>query len=180
MDNHLLYYTSQSAMSVPGKYAELYDDLPRDISSLTHVIQGLMMHDATLPLHGLTLTDEREREFNLRTIPERLTKLLAMNSAPLTTPRPPTERVTGTCRDFALLFASMVRHQGIPARIRTGFAPYLPGVLIGDRYLIGDHYIPEYWDVTQERWILIDPQIDDITRQANNRITFDTLDKVYD
>ena len=52
MENHLSYYISQSATSMLGKYAELYNDLPRDILGLAQVIHGLMMHDNTLPLHG--------------------------------------------------------------------------------------------------------------------------------
>lgn len=174
MENHLSYYISQSATSMLGKYAELFSDLPRDIPDLAQVIHGLMMHDNTLPLHGLALTPERRKEINLRTIPDRLARILEFNSSPLTVTRVPVERVTGTCRDFALLFASMARYQGIPVRIRTGYAPYLPGLLIGS------HYLPEYWDVKQQRWILLDPQIDEITCQANDQITFDPLDIVFD
>lgn len=68
----------------------------------------------------------------------------------------------------------MARHQGLPARIRIGFAPYLSGPL---NY---DHRIAEYWDRTQARWVLIDPQIDEITRQSNDAMTFDPLDMTFD
>src|SRR5687768_11054798 len=34
------------------------------------------------------------------------------------------ERIVGCCRDFTLLFVSLARYHGIPARSRVGFATY--------------------------------------------------------
>jgi hypothetical protein len=49
-----------------------------------------------------------------------------------------------------LLFVSLARHKGIPARMRVGFAAYFhPGLLI-------DHVVAEAWDEAAGRAALAD------------------------
>ena len=52
--------------------------------------------------------------------------------------------------------------------MRVGFAKYLDP----KGPLIIDHWIAEYWNADQSRWVLTDPQIDDIQREIM-RITID-------
>jgi hypothetical protein len=53
--------------------------------------------------------------------------------------------------------------------LRAGFAPYLkPG-----RY--ENHYLCQYWNASQNRWITVDAQFDDVQRKALN-ICFDPYD----
>ena len=171
--DYLSYYTTQSATSDPGRYAEFYDAVPKDVAGIVHTIHGLMIHNFATRLHGLNPSKEKLDEINFRKISDRLARLLEINSAPLTEARTPEERVIGTCRDFALLFVSIARHNGISARERVGFAPYL-----GSNGISYDHRVAEYWHARKKRWILVDPQIDAVTRQANKAITFDTLNMV--
>ena len=64
-----------------------------------------------------------------------------------------TWRVVGCCRDATLLFVSLARHKGIPARMRVGFAAYFhPGLLI-------DHVVAQAWDEAAGRWRLIDGEM---------------------
>ncbi|MEM7134533.1 MAG: hypothetical protein AAF702_50170 [Chloroflexota bacterium] len=58
MNNHLSFYTAQSATSTPAQYIDLYSDLPTDIQGITHVIHGLMIHDHATALHNLQPTKE--------------------------------------------------------------------------------------------------------------------------
>jgi len=69
--------------------------------------------------------------------------------------RSPEKRVIGCCREFATLFCAILRHKGIPARSRCGFSTYLAGPGYYE-----DHWICEYWDNDEERWVRVDPQID--------------------
>jgi transglutaminase-like putative cysteine protease len=61
-------------------------------------------------------------------------------SSPLTVPRDKARRVRSNCRTSAILLVAMPRHQGIPARKRTGFAAYIDFI----------HEIAEYWDASGE------------------------------
>lgn len=40
----LAYYTQQSLMSNPGRYADVFDDLPTTVADLVRVVQGVTIH----------------------------------------------------------------------------------------------------------------------------------------
>src|SRR5699024_5127739 len=48
---------------------------------------------------------------------------------------------------------SLLRHHGIPARSRVGFAAYFFA-----EWNV-DHVVAEVWDVAEDRWRLIDPEL---------------------
>jgi hypothetical protein len=102
-------------------------------------------------------------EFSYSTMEERLTNILDLDDRPLGEPRDPFHRSVGCCRDFALMLTSILRHKGIPARVRTGVALYF---VAPEGRLIEDHYVTEHWDAAGGCWQLTDPQIDDVQRPA--------------
>jgi hypothetical protein len=146
------FYTSQSFITDPKEYSYLYDDLPRDIPSLCRILQGLVLHYvAERHLVGGLMPYERLCEIDTRYVPRIYERLLAMDSHPLTEARTPANRFVGCCRDFSVLFCSMLRHFGIPARTRSGFAAYFA------KGYYGDHVVVEYWNGTN--WQLVDPEL---------------------
>ncbi len=165
----LSFYASQGVMTDPGPYASLFDALPTELNSLTSVVQGLLVHPFTTGLYDVELTKIQKKEVNIRPVREMLRLMESLDDRPLTVPRPANERVVGNCRDHAVLFCAMLRHQGVPARVRVGFATYFGS----DMHF--DHWVTECWNTSLNRWVLIDPQIDEIQRKANH-ITFDTTD----
>lgn len=83
---------------------------------MIHRVEGdLFAYD--IPVHRLHDAETRYFDAILTIISER-------NPAPLTQPREPGDRFVGVCRDFALLLCSFLRHAGVPARLRSGFADY--------------------------------------------------------
>jgi Transglutaminase-like superfamily len=79
--------------------------------------------------------------------------LLALDQHPLNVPRKPERRIVGTCRHFAVLACALLRHHGVAARVRCGFATYFqPGQGL-------DHWIVEYQNPTESGWIRVDPEI---------------------
>jgi len=83
--------------------------------------------------------------------------------------RPAGERVVGVCRHFTLLHVAMLRAQGVAARARCGFGAYF------EKGKFVDHWVTEYWNEAQKRWVLVDSQLD--TRQRELfKVTFDPLD----
>src|SRR5581483_51489 len=55
---------------------------------------------------------------------------------------------------------------GIPVRARCGFAAYFD---------YSDHWICEYWDAAEERWVSVDPQLDEVQIKTYH-LTFDPHD----
>jgi hypothetical protein len=51
-------YKSQSVVTEPGKFAELFDTLPNSIPELVDIVQGLVVDKDFLKLYAETLTDE--------------------------------------------------------------------------------------------------------------------------
>jgi excinuclease ABC subunit A len=124
-------------------------------------VHGLLLHRQAASHHNLNLSREQRAEQHLRSIEQRLARLMEGNPAPLTVARDPAQRQVGVCRDFALLHVSMLRHKGIPARMRVGFAKYLDPH--GPLWI--DHWIVEYWDTGRAKWVLTDPEMDAIYRE---------------
>ena len=169
----LAYYTQQSLMSNPGRYADAFDDLPATVADLVRVVQGVTMHVFWSERYGLKLSPERQAEVQLRTLEKRLARTLELDPRPLAEARPPEQRLVGNCRDFSLLLVALLRHQGIPARARCGFGAYfLPNHF-------EDHWVAEYWNAAQQRWVLVDAQLDALQCEALH-IAFDPLDTPRD
>jgi excinuclease ABC subunit A len=146
------YYMQHSQITYPGKYAYLFDDLPHDIQSLVKIVQGLLVSLQWEEAYSLDIPRERHIEIYLRTIPEMLKHILELDPSSLRVKRQPEERKVSLCRDFAVLLVSMLRHQGVPARVRVGFAGYYRAET--PRYW--DHRIAEYWNEELNCWVLVD------------------------
>jgi hypothetical protein len=154
--NLLAHYTQHSAITDPRGYARLFDDLPRGIAGLVQVVQGLLFHLLWADAYGRQVPADGRGEIYLRTVPQMLERILALDPAPLGQSRPPELRKVSICRDYAVLLVAMLRQQGTPARLRVGFAGYFAADV--PRYW--DHRIAEYWDAGLQRWVLVDPQVD--------------------
>lgn len=101
----------------------------------------------------LPLPSHRFATNQIRPAQDLIHAVLALNHQPLDVPREPQERIVGTCRHFAVLACALLRHQGIAARVRCGFATYFqPAQGL-------DHWIVEHRDPTVPRWIRIDPEV---------------------
>ena len=165
----LNFYRTPVDLSDTGSQAKLFDGLPRDIASLARVVQGLLIHEHMTGAYGLTLAAERHAEAHVRPVEEMLAAIAAHDPRPLATQRAPDGRHVCVCRSFTLLFVAMLRHQGVPARARCGFGAYF------EKGKFYDHWVGEYWNAAEKRWVLVDAQIDDRQRQMFG-IAFDTLD----
>lgn len=168
-DSDVAFYTTHGLITDPGAHAGLLDDLPRAIGGLAETVQGVMMHVFWAERYGPPLSEERTSQVNLRTVARQLAAIRALDPRPLTAARPPELKLIGNCRDHSALLAAMLRHQGVPARARCGFATYF----LPDHY--EDHWVCEYWRADEGRWALCDAQLDALQREVL-RVDFDTLD----
>lgn len=170
MEDPQEYYQRSGLMTALGAHADEFSTLPGNIASLCKVIQGVLIHRDIAPfLYGVTLSEEDRDDAHIRPIAQMLTRIHALDARPLTIAREPAHRLPSVCRHFSLMLCAILRDQGIPARPRCGFGAYFePGKFI-------DHWVCEYWNAADARWILVDAQLDAIQRKQF-KPDFDTLD----
>lgn len=163
MENPREYYKSDGPMTALGAQAAEFSAMPRDLAALCEVVQGVLIHQELAPfLYRVTLSEEQRRDAHIRPLAEMLARIRALDARPLTIAREPAHRLPSVCRHFSVMLCSILREQGIPARARCGFGAYFtPGKF-------EDHWVCEYWNAGQGRWILVDAQLDALQRKAFN------------
>ena len=114
--------------------------------------------------------DRLHNDAETRYIDDILKIIVERNGAPLIQPRAAEDRFVGICRDFTLLHCSLLRHAGIPARSRSGFADYFTD----DGFHV-DHVVTEYWD-RDRGWLLADAQLADPVVTDPMPVDFDPMD----
>ncbi len=150
------FYRRPATMTSGGEHARMLDTVPRDLAEMTRVVQGLLLHEQWAPAYGVTLSAERKGQSHIRPASLMLDRLLSGDGRPLSVARPVDARLVGVCRHFTVLLVAMLRAQGVPARARCGFGSYFkPGHF-------EDHWVCEYWNDAEGRWILVDAQVDDV------------------
>lgn len=169
MDSTLAYYSQHGSMSDPGEHGCLYGNLPDSVPELVRLVQQLSVHVFWAERYGLHVPQERMCELQLRSVQRRLARARELDARSLDEPRSMDKKLLGNCRDYSLLLASFMRHQGIPARARCGFGAYF----MPDHF--EDHWVTEYWNREQQRWVLVDAQLDALQSKVL-QIDFDTLD----
>ena len=165
----LRYYATPGRMTDPGAHHDLLAGLPQDIAGLCRVVQNNLLHVFWAERYGRTLAEDEKRTVGIRRVEEKLDLIRQAMNCPLTDPRPLELRQVGNCRDYTLLMTSLLRWQGTPARARCGFGAYFTP------NHFEDHWVCEYWDAGQGRWVLVDTQLDALQREALD-IDFDPLD----
>ncbi|MGB4337814.1 MAG: transglutaminase-like domain-containing protein [Bacillota bacterium] len=167
--NAIGYFSVHGRMSDPGEHVALFNDMPHDIEALCRILQGAMIHANWLNRYGVELPGERFAELQLRHVSAMLARIVELDPRPLAEARPMDRRLLGNCRDLSLMLTSILRHQGVPARARCGFGRYFRA----GHY--EDHWVCEYWNGELQRWVLVDPQLDDVQRQVLG-VKFDPTD----
>ena len=164
------HYAQHSPITDPGTASDRLSDLPIDVDALRRVARELVIHYRADDPSSHGIPESRLPEIDTRYAGKMLERLFELDGRSLTEKRPPEKRILGCCRDFTVLFLTIARHLGVPARARVGFATYfLPGFNL-------DHEVAEVWDLFEGRWRLVDVQLGDEHVDPTNGETFDTLD----
>jgi len=169
-DQILDYYAAPGPMTdfahiPPG----VFDGLPTDPVGLCRTVPRLIVHEMWAHAYGFDVPEDRLTDLQARSAVEMTDVIRRLDDEPLSAARPAEQRMVGNCRHFSTLSTALLRHAGIPARARCGFATYFePG-----RYV--DHWVTEYWHAGERRWVRIDTQLDELQRAAISP-DFDTED----
>jgi Transglutaminase-like superfamily len=163
LEQMLARYRRHTPVTDPGPHAEALRRLPRDVAALVEIIGGLFAHyEFDTADAGWRPAPDRLAEIDLRTTRPILDRVLALDPAPLPHPRPITRRFLGVCRDASLLLCSILREQGVPARLRYGISHHLY-VPVRPMH---DHVVVEYWS-PGEGWRYADGRMYQAVRDAH-------------
>jgi hypothetical protein len=174
--DELQFYATQSPFTDPGRFGFLFDHAPEDERDLARWVRNVQFHEVYAAQAGLDLPDEvagdpATCDGVVRYLEPTLERIVARDNRPLDCERPKNKCFIGLCRDYAALLCALLRHQGRPARVRCGFAFYFePDATFG-----ADHWVTEVWDAAQDRWRLVDSELDPDLPQHRN-ITVDPFD----
>lgn len=168
------YYLGHGPMGAPALSPAELAALPRDLEKLCALVQGLLIHRDVAPfLYDLKLSPEARDRANTRAVGRMIASVRRPDRRALGETRAPLERMPCVCLHFSILLASILREQGVPARARCGFGAYFtPG-------RFEDHWVAEYWNKDEARWILVDAQLDALQVKAF-KPDFDPLDVPHD
>jgi hypothetical protein len=155
-DDLLAYYVTPGVFTGVAGFEALIDSLPSDVASVARVVQGLLIHEGLGGAYGISVAPGRGAEKQLHSAVAVLTKSARLDDRSPIHPRSPDKRVVVVCRHFATLFVAIMRRKGVPARARCGFANYFQQ----GKHL--DHWVGEYWNSHEGRWVLVDSQVDDV------------------
>ena len=170
METALEYYKGSAPMAAGGTRASELRALPGELAKQCEIIQGVLVHRDMAPfLYDLKLTEQQRDDANIRPIERMLKRIHELDDRPLNVARDVAHRMPTVCRHFSLLLTAILREHGIPARSRCGFGAYF------NAGKFEDHWVTEYWNAKQSRWILVDAQMDAVQRKAFG-LKFDPLD----
>lgn len=161
----LSHYLQFSPFTNPGCYKELLKKLPDDIREIGLLVRRQLIHRVTLR-NGNKDSNADLKYGDMTRVPwyrqpeddifpttsAMLSELYRRDKRGFVMDRVEGDRLIVTCRFVSILIASILKSKGIPVRVRSGFAPYFRG--FGDKSV--DHWINQYWDGKQNRWVTID------------------------
>jgi len=169
VDQKLLdHYKEFSHATFPGCYIDyLRNKMSDDIREI-----GLLVRKALIQKHilqiGNTESNNDLRYGDMTKVPwyrigeddvlttasSMLAELFRRDPRGLVSDRAEENDLVVSCRNVALLMASVLKSKGIPARVRSGFSPYFE--LEEMKGFSWDHWINQYWDGKRSKWITID------------------------
>ncbi len=153
----LHFYADVSPMTSGGSHTRRLKSLPTELRALAACVQGLLVYDVVAKdFYGFEVPKSRAEEIHIRPTEKILHLAVELDDLPLTRPRPVDKRVLGRCHHFTLLAVAALRAHGVPARARCGFGAYF------NPPQFEDHWVCEYWNTGEERWILADTQFDPV------------------
>ena len=176
MSDVLYFYRQTSAFTYLGPYENFAKNLTDDVKELALLQRRQIIHPVAIinarkgiradevelseiPFDALLFENER-----FHTAGSIMHELLRRDKN-YSLERKTKDKLHLCCREQAILLASILKAKGIPARARSGFAPY-----ISDGTTAFDHWITEWFDEKSGRWILTDADC------CEEKIDFDPFD----
>jgi hypothetical protein len=142
-------HSVQSLYSDPRHCAGLFDEIEPTVEAVSAMARNVVIHYRA---SGRQLPEHSREDISLRWVDAILATDQTRHQTPLTVHRRTEDLVQGCCRDHTLLAVAALRHHGVPARSRVGFASYLSPTTWHH-----DHVIVEAW--LGGRWQRFDTEL---------------------
>src|ERR1700761_3291572 len=97
------FYRKPSPTSDLGRHADLSPGLPADPEALSAIVRGLLIHNFTAKVQGLTFPAERMSHMQSVGAGAIWHSVFGLAPSPLSVGRPAERRMVGFCYHFALL-----------------------------------------------------------------------------
>ncbi len=163
------YYSIHSVVTDPGDTKEWFGMIEPDPEAIFSIVKGLVLPVDMVSQYVASFTDrDLQREINTLEVSQLVPIVLRMDERPISHFRPPEHRLIGICTHHAVLTCALLRHSGIPARVRHGFEMYMHP----EQH--EDHSICEYWNENSQQWTRIDTEMNPLL--ARERFQIDALD----
>ena len=117
-DAVLRYFAQAGPTTELGEYSSLLCELPSDPEDLARVVRGLVIHEGLVAPAGLELPPERFADRKRVGAAAIVQRVLSLDPSPLTSERPPGNRIVGYCYHFAVLHCAFLR-KGSPRPVLT-------------------------------------------------------------
>ena len=144
-------YCTHSRRTDPGDLASMLNGLPRDVEAICEVARAQTIHHNLRPHLGVP----REKWAGMANvwppgapIPGMRDLLAALRARPphvLSRERAPIDRLVGACMLESIFLTGLLRHRGIPARVRAGY--------FADTMGNAEHVIAFWEDVCRARGV---------------------------
>lgn len=167
--NILDHYLKFGVFTYPGLYQDkITKELPDNIREIGLLVRKSLIHRSTMEMGNVgTNADMRFGDMTkmpwwrqpeddyLITASAMLAELYRRDSRGFGEDRAPENKLVLTCRFTAVLMASILKSKGIPTRCRAvhHYAPYFDSSL---GRVSADHWINQYWNKEENRWVTID------------------------
>ena len=161
VDTRMLeYYRAHSEWTNPGTQEEMYQGIPNDVPSIVKAVQGVLTRSHPNP------SEAQDKGWEIRRTDELLRRIRELHDEPIGATRPMAKRLLVNCRQFSVLTCSILRHNGIPARARAGYL-----VVPSAEVVYENHWICEYWEAAERRWIQINVGVGQIDMPEGRFVT---------
>ena len=80
------FFAKHGPMSDPCRFAGLLQDLPSDLPGLVQCVQGLLVHIFWVERYGLKLSEERQAEVQIRSVEQKIARILELDERPFRRP----------------------------------------------------------------------------------------------
>ena len=160
MNKILDFYKKTSPYTDLGLYSDFARKLPNDVKKLSNLQRMQIIHPIIIwnnlqdgwwdDLRKVPKTSIIFEDDIFPTAQSMLAELLRRDKN-YSVYRKVEDKIHVTCRGEAILLTSILKAKGVSARARSGFAEYLrhDGIFY-------DHWITEYYNKDEKRWILVD------------------------
>lgn len=162
------FYLVQTENTDPGRFAQLFRDVPMDIGEIFRISRNVIEHHAGINTGKIPV--ERYKEMEIERVEDILGRISDNGVTDIVSPIALKDKVVGNCFNISKLAVSILREKGIPARIRYAYCTYFYPDFNHEQAIV------EYWSESESTWLRGDASMNfEILDHLNIKVDIDLL-----